>query len=315
MAKDTLEVMLAKAVGVKQVQESELLAYSNVVGVGIGFKTVNGKESKDVAVVVYVEKKIDRDKLPADVLIPATLPVPETSKKIKTDVVETGRIEAQAFKTRIRPVRPGYSIGHYKITAGTFGCLVRETCSPCRTYILSNNHVLANSNAAHIGDPILQPGPYDGGKYPADMVARLSRFIPIHFGSPARYNLVDAALARPLQQRYIIASVAGLGMPRGTVEATLGMEVVKSGRTTQITTGKVTGIDVTVSVNYGVGVGYFRNQILTTNMSKGGDSGSLLMSRADHQATGLLFAGSDRVTIHNNIANVLMAFGVEIITA
>lgn len=315
MAKDTFEIMLAKSAEVKQAREPELLAYSNAVGVGLGFKMINGKETKDVAVVVYVEKKIAREKLPADELIPETLPVPETSEEIKTDVVETGRIEAQSFKTRIRPVRPGYSIGHYKITAGTFGCLVREACLPCRTYILSNNHVLANSNAAHIGDPILQPGSYDGGTYPADMVARLSRFIPIHFGSPMRYNLVDAALAQPLDQRYIIASVAGLGIPKGTVEATLGMEVVKSGRTTQITTGKVMGIDVTVAVNYGVGVGYFRNQILTTNMSGGGDSGSLLMSRAEQKATGLLFAGSDRVTIHNNIANVLMALGVEIVTA
>ena len=93
------------------------------------------------------------------------------------------------------------------------------------------------------------------------------------------------------------------------------MEVVKSGRTTQTTTGKVTGLNATVAVNYGVGVAYYRNQIITTNMSQGGDSGSLLLSKADRKATGLLFAGSSVVTIHNNIANVLMALGVEVVTA
>ena len=315
MAKEEFEIELAKLAYVKEAHEETLLAHPNVVGAGIGFKEVNGKETKELAIVVYVEKKVVREQLAANELIPDTFPVPETSEKIKTDVVEVGRIEAQAFNTKIRPARPGFSIGHYKITAGTFGCLVKETCPPCRIHILSNNHVLANSNAAHVGDPILQPGSYDGGAYPADMVARLSRFVPIHFGSPACYNLVDAALALPLDQRNVIGSVVGLDIPKGTIEATLGMEVIKSGRTTQITVGKVKGVDATIAVNYSVGVAYFRNQILTTNMSKGGDSGSLLMNRTEQKATGLLFAGSDRVTIHNNIANVLMAFGVEIITA
>jgi hypothetical protein len=230
-------------------------------------------------------------------------------------VREIGRIEAQTFNARVRPAIPGYSIGHFRITAGTFGCLVRDVCPPCRIYILSNNHVLANSNAAGIGDPILQPGPYDGGTYPADVIARLARFVPIRFNNPDNYNLVDAALAEPIDQRDVVAAIVGRGIPKGTVEATLGMEVAKSGRTTQATTSKVIGIAATVAVGYGAaGVAYYRDQILTTNMSQGGDSGSLLVSRSDQRATGLLFAGSSVVTVHNNIRNVLMALGVEIVT-
>ena len=49
------------------------------------------------------------------------------------------------------------------------------------SFLLSNNHVLAHSNAGLQGDPILQPGPIDGGQNPADVVARLERFIPITF--------------------------------------------------------------------------------------------------------------------------------------
>lgn len=307
---EELDVQLAEVQEVKEEKEEELLGRKNVIGVGIGYKEKGGKETSELCVKIFVEKKIKKEKLAEDDM------VPKTYEKVKTDVMEVGHIEALSFTSRIRPAKPGYSIGHYKITAGTFGCLVREVCPPCRILILSNNHVLANSNAASIGDPVLQHGPYDGGTYRADMIARLSKFVPISFGSSLRYNLVDAATALPTNQRNVIASIVNLGIPKGTVEATLRMDVVKSGRTTQTTAGRVAGIDVTVAVGYGAsGTAYYRNQILTTNMSQGGDSGSLLLSRAERKATGLLFAGSSSVTIHNNIANVLMALGVEIVTA
>ncbi len=47
--------------------------------------------------------------------------------------------------------------------------------------ILSNNHVLANSNAARLGDAILQPGVYDGGKFPQDHIADLLEFVTLNF--------------------------------------------------------------------------------------------------------------------------------------
>jgi len=55
---------------------------------------------------------------------------------------------------------------------------------PLPFYILSNNHVLANSNGANIGDPILQPGPAGNGLFPGDQIAILSRFVPIEFNPP-----------------------------------------------------------------------------------------------------------------------------------
>jgi hypothetical protein len=309
MANALKAAKMAAVVAAKETKEYDLLKLPNVVGVGVGFKETGGKTSTTLCVSAYVEKKVAKSKLAAKDHVPATV------DKVATDVVEVGRLEALAFNQRLRPARPGYSIGHYKITAGTFGCLVRDACYPCRVHVLSNNHVLANSNAANIGDPILQPGPVDGGANPADAIARLSRFVTINFGHPDRYNLIDAALARPTDMNNVIASVVALGIPKGSVEATLGMDVVKSGRTTETTAGKVTGVDATVAVNYGIGIAYFRNQIITTGMSQGGDSGSLLMSRSDRKATGLLFAGSNVVTIHNNIHNVLKGLDVKLITA
>lgn len=310
MATDDIEIQIGKVQEVKNLKEESILALPNVVGVGVGNKQVKGKQKDELCVSVYVKEKISSDALPPGAEVPSAY------EGIKTDVIEVGEIEAQAYTARIRPAKPGYSMGHFRVTAGTFGCLVRDICPPCRTYILSNNHVLANSNAASAGDPILQPGRVDGGVYPRDFIARLERFVPIRFNDPDRYNLVDVALARPRDQRDVVSSIVAIGTPKGIVEAKPGMSVIKSGRTTQTTTGTVIGVDATIAVGYGAsGVAYFRNQILTTDMSQGGDSGSLLLNRDDAKATGLLFAGSSRVTVHNNITNVLMGLGVELITA
>ena len=304
------DIQLAKIQQVKEAKEEGILELPNVVGLGIGYKEKKGKTTNETCISVYVRKKVAAKSLESHQQVPKAL------DEVKTDVIEVGDIEAQAFTTRLRPAKPGYSMGHYRITAGTFGCLVRDACSPCRIYILSNNHVLANSNAAVIGDRILQQGRVDGGSVARDTIARLARFVRIRFNDPAAHNLVDAAIAQPIDLRNVTASIVGLGIPKGTVEATLGMAVTKSGRTTETTTGKVIGVDATIAVGYGAsGTAYFRNQILTTGMSQGGDSGSLLLERGTGAATGLLFAGSSRVTVHNNISNVLMGLGVEIVTA
>ncbi len=310
MAHEKGKMYFAKIQQVKESGEGKLLGLTNVVGIGIGYKEVHGETTNEACISVYVQKKVALEQLESCDHIPKTL------DDVKTDVIEVGHIEKQAFTSRLRPAKPGYSVGHPRVTAGTFGCLVRKTCAPRRIFMLSNNHVLANSNAANIGDLIVQPGRADGGSLPEDAIARLSRFIRIRFNDPEAYNLVDAAIAKPIGRRNVIASIMGIGIPKGTIEATLGMAVIKSGRTTEITSGKVIGVDVTIAVGFGSpGVAYFRNQIMTTNMAQGGDSGSLLLSEKTSEATGLLFAGSSSVTIHNNISNVLMALGVEIVTA
>src|SRR3990172_1500990 len=118
--------------------------------------------------------------------------LPEKIDSMPTDVVKSGVFKAllrsesfggQALSRtdRMRPCPGGFSIGHYMITAGTLGMVVRDSKTGQRL-ILSNNHVLANSNEGKIGDSILQPGPYDGGADPQDLIAYLDRFVPIGFG-------------------------------------------------------------------------------------------------------------------------------------
>ena len=322
-APETLEAVghVAEA---QQRHEPRLLAMENVVGVAPSYKMTGGKLSGTASLTVFVEKKKAPSDVRKDDLVPAEV------DGIPTDVIESGTFHALTFAGRVRPALPGFSIGHHNITAGTFGALVRDLrgcgcgdkghcgCPIPDTLgdylILSNNHVLANSNAGQAGDAILQPGPFDGGLFPSDTVATLERFEPIVFGMSG-YNLVDAAVARPTYGRNVTASVIGQVIPRGIDQATVGMSVIKAGRTTQVTVGTVLAVNATVAVNYGaVGVGIFRHQIITSAMSAGGDSGSLLMSR-ELNAVGLLYAGSAVLTIHNHIADVELALGVRPLTA
>jgi hypothetical protein len=99
----------------------------------------------------------------------------------------------------------------------------------------------------------------------------------------------------------------------GTLEATLGMAVRKSGRTTGLTTGTINVVDATISVSYGVGrTATFENQLVAGPMSQGGDSGSLVVAGDALKAVGLLFAGSDQSTIFNPIQAVLDCLNITI---
>lgn len=317
----------------------EFLASSmtNVVGLAEGIKWKNGKPTGEPALIVLVTNKLDKNQISHKDLIPAKL------GDMQTDVLAVGHVFAggdchaasgagiQTLGKRIRPAQGGYSVGHKNITAGTIATCVYDilpggttsppvhgTGIPNKYYILSNNHVLANSNAGAIGDAILQPGPYDGGVDPADRIGTLSRFIPIAF-SPAtplvnQNNLVDCAIAEA-QFHDINREIFWVGDVRGWRKkslVTVGTVVKKTGRTTNFTTGKITAINATVDVNYGgSNVARMKDQIVTTNMSAGGDSGSLVLT-LDNIAVGLLFAGSSTSMIANQIENVRTLLRVEV---
>lgn len=308
---------------------------ANVMGIGVGVKWKNGQPTGEPALVVLVTQKLEKAQLSKADLVPLKL------EGMQTDVLAIGypiagggeplAVSPQTLARRIRPTEGGYSVGHKNITAGTIATCVYDilpggTISPpshgigipSKYYILSNNHVLANSNAASLGDPILQPGPFDGGTDPADRIATLSRFIPITFEPPVpraqHNNLVDAAITEG-QFHDLDREIFWIGYVRGwrrKANVTVGTIVQKTGRTTNYTTGRITAINATVDVGYGGGrVARFVDQITTTNISAGGDSGSLVTT-LDDVAVGLLFAGSSIATIVNQIENVRSLLRVEV---
>ena len=303
----------------------DLLGIPNVQGVGVGLKITDGAVTTKPSVMVLVDQKLPKEVVGSEL-------VPGTVNKVPTDVVSVGQLfaggaldsiepadegdtEVQTLRARTRPVRPGYSVGHYRITAGTIGAGAYDLSplpgKPPRYYILSNNHVLANSNAARIGDPILQPGPVDGGRLPRDRIGSLSRFVPIRFNDGS-CNTVDAAVAE-VPFEWLDRDIYWNGYPRtAAATAKVGTLVKKTGRTTNFTTGRVTAINATVNVNYGSGnVAKFCRQIVTTDMSAGGDSGSLVLDWQNNPI-GLLFAGSSTATILNQIALAQILLRVRI---
>ncbi len=216
-----------------------------------------------------------------------------------------------------RPVPIGVSTGHPNITAGTIGSRVTDGTS---VFALSNNHVYANQNNAAIGDPALQPGPVDGGTSPADDIGTLSDYEPILFDGSDNY--MDAAIALSSAANLGNATPSdGYGTPGSAlVSATLNLPVQKYGRTTSLTTGTVSEINVIVNVCY---EGFlictksakFVDQIAITpgSFSAGGDSGSLIVTNdGNNNPIGLLFAGSSTHTFANRIDLVLNRFGVAI---
>lgn len=307
--------------------------FANVVGYAAGVKWKGGQPTGEPALLVLVSQKLEKDLLPdADV-------IPQSIDGVQTDVLAVGNVFAgdsfyqlqpMLVTRRARPAKGGMSVGHYNITAGTIATVVYDILAggstnppgsgigiPSRYYILSNNHVLADSNAGRYGDAIYQPGPYDGGTA-TDKIGFLSRYIPIQFTPDvplgSQYNLVDAALAEVSFQdveRDIFSSGPVLGWARRS-EVYVGQTVKKTGRTTNLTIGRITAVGAVIDVGYGNGrVARFRDQIVTTNMIAGGDSGSLVTD-IQNRAVGLAYAGSTVAMIANQIENVRNLLRVEV---
>ena len=202
---------------------------------------------------------------------------------------------------------------------GTLGSLIEDSSG--RQYVLSNNHVLASSDHASAGDAIVQPGLIDNSCTPngdgpgTTVVASLTSWLPL---SAAATN-ADAAIAQvgsgtvsangsilELGARQAdgslaaappgVSSTAGKGEP-----GPLALTVAKSGRTTGLTCGAITAVNVDVTVDYyddcaetkSYLTKTFTNQIgLTGNaFSDAGDSGALVVDVTNAEPVGLYFTG------------------------
>ncbi len=202
---------------------------------------------------------------------------------------------------------------------GTLGSLIEDSSG--RQYVLSNNHVLARSDHATVGDAIVQPGLIDNSCTPNGIgpgttpVASLTMWLPL---SAAATN-ADAAIAQvgshtvnpngsilELGARQADGSLAaappGVSSTGGKGEAgVLALTIAKSGRTTGLTCGSISAVDVDVTVDYYDDCAEtkpyltktFTNQIgLTgTAFSDAGDSGALVVDASNAEPVGLYFTG------------------------
>lgn len=202
---------------------------------------------------------------------------------------------------------------------GTLGALIQDTNG--HQYLLSNNHVLARSDQAEVGEMIVQPGLIDnnctpngdgGGTTP---VGVLTGWVPLK----STATNADAAIAQvnsgavntsgsilELGSRQadgtLAAAPPGISSTGGKGEnATLNLTVAKSGRTTGLTCANISTLDLDVSVQYYTDCAetkpYYTKQytnqlgIEGNQFSDAGDSGSLVVDTSNAEPVGLFFAG------------------------
>lgn len=281
----------------------------NSVGIGKKISTAEGPTG-EVCIQFTVDRKTTAESVAAlgSRMIPPVVVI--GGKVVKTDVIERrfrsswqlvkeAEIKKEDRKSRRDVIAPGVSIGHRDGTAGTVGAIVydRATGVPL---LLSNWHVLqmrADDSAGEVGDEVAQPGPFDDNDVANNIVGRVLRS---HLGFAG-----DCAVAS-IEGRGFTSDVFDLKTAIARVaRPELDDLVVKSGRTTDVTRGIVTRVEVQTKMTYGdleVIVGGFEigpepKSDKNKEISMGGDSGSAWLAMDPHkrQATdvmlGLHFAG------------------------
>ena len=301
----------------KEEVEHDLLARPGVTGVDIGFKEVGGQPTDIVAIRVLVKEKHDvapSEAIPAEIGGHPT-DVIERRFSLHALAVLEADVVLQADAGAYDPIVGGISIGpcrspRGRVLAGTLGCVVFDAASG-RPMLLSNFHVLAVDDGARPGDGVAQPSRLDGGACPSAVAGTLAR--------TSLGGSVDGAVAWAAQ-RGLSTHVADIGALAGPAVATVGTTVRKRGRTTRLTSGIVDTVDLTITLDYGAGVGrrtLSRQVGVRPNPSArfgaAGDSGSVVVD-GSNRVVGLYFAGDDSsgYGIANPIGPVLSALGVSL---
>lgn len=263
------------------------------------WRSARSEDRARMAIGVSVGKKPDdyrlaiRARAPEDVDGPLLERI-RTESANEIDLRYTGPVEIGTpdEAARAKRVALGGSVGHYLGSAGTIGFFARRI-EDGSLGIVSNNHILAAEDRGKDEDEILHPGPFDRGLRPNDVVAYLAGDYP-RLHTPERK--VDCAFARLASERGCDPlEISHAERLRPTIAlAEEQLEVVKVGRTTCRTIGRITTIDLDFfDVDYRFGRLSFYDQIEIesvdeTPFCRGGDSGSLVFTR-DCEPVGLLF--------------------------
>lgn len=335
----------------RQQATPDFMQRQNVVACGVGYKVVGQQTTSTPSVVVSVVKKQPSSTLTPDQVIPKTINNIPTDVVETGNIAALGMDRT----IRYRPVRPGISIGHVSGSTGTLGAIVQrgnERFILSNNHVLAKLNGGVPGDA--ILQPGLADGgvPQDVIGQLAEFIpiafleataststssqavsssqggllGMLIDLLQSFLGgikakpqplppAPPQGNRIDAALVRPININMLDPNIVDVGAPPlGLSSSTLGMKLVKSGRTTGVTEGVITQLDVTVNVRYGERTARFVNQIMATPFSQPGDSGSLVLD-FERKGVGLLFSGSDQISVINPLAMVLAALKVDLVTA
>lgn len=295
---------LYRAVDAQEAISPMLLSRRDVVGTSAGLDAA-GKG----VVRVYVESA-------------QVSGLPERVNGMRVEKVVTGRFHAWSLTGKYRPLHIGVSVGNENESLpGTIGCVVERQG---KRYVLSANHVLARQNQARLGEIIIQPSLADvdpdhrATAPPGAAVARLAEFQRVYYDGKTP-NFMDAAIAEitlPDAKIRCRTPQGFYGAPGANpITASLGMKVMKLGRTTELTHGFITGVNTKVAVDFPSGTALLVGQLVTSgSFGDFGDSGSLVLTEDGRKRPVGMVIGGDETgsAIVTPIGRVLSRFNVTI---
>ncbi len=287
-------------------------------------KNVVGYAEEDDQVIVFVSRKEDIEELEKKDVVSQKVFIGPTTRK-QTTVIEVGEVTAHIDGKKYRPLRGGSEIqpkgASYVGTMGGFANMavfgsrklprsVLQLESTLKKHgiwskikflriALTNAHVICDDPTNPIlNREIVQPG---NGL----IIGKVLEVLPL---IKDKNNTLDCGIIKlDVKDNNRVLEIGEVG---GVSTANKGEKVRKYGRTTQYQEGKVIATNGFIKINYGDGVGQlpFGPVVFATKFSNSGDSGSLVFNGAE-MVVGLLFAGSDKVTIYCKIQDVLKQFG------
>ncbi|ASZ69454.1 hypothetical protein [Bacillus cereus] len=322
-----MDQRIKELLDIKEANEDTLLNKSNVIGVDVGFKYVEGKRTDEIAIRTFVKKKENVN--PED-------EVPRTIDGVKTDVIEEKEVVLQVLEVpvdtpvlevetgRFNRLIGGIGIGRCRdinghINVGTLGAIVQKEN---KQFALSNFSVMCIDDSWKKGDKIVQPSRVDGGDCLKDLLGKLDS-VCLSNKFNCQNKQVDAAIST-IENKSLSPEILNIGKVKGTAIPALGIAVRKQGRTTELTYGTVTGLDRTVSINYGpsIGIVTLTNQITiepdttrNTRFSDAGDAGSVIVDE-QNRIIGLLCGGTrdGKANFANRFSDVEEALGISLFT-
>ncbi len=299
---------------VKQAHDQYLAQFAGVHGIYTGRKSVAGKKTDTLAIVVVVGEKKPLSQLTNDEIIPKQIEgfptdviVGQVPRKMPQSV--SGSVAArnsETLGTRPKPQVRRPLVGGAQISsvidespeAGTLGCIVTDGTS---YYALTNEHVVGP-----VGNEVYQP---DNGN---------SNFL---FGTVMQ-SVANATIDAAVVSFGAGEDFANYVLQVGSIQGTYNLQttdvgnciVQKSGNITGLTFGTVEAIDYTVVD----GQVTMTNQIKIEDIpglspfSQPGDSGAVVMN--DHyQVVGLLWGGENNESYACAIASVLSQLNVQMV--
>lgn len=312
---------------------AQLMALPDVVHVAVGLRERGGLATDEFTLKVFVDEKVAAAELPPDRMIPVAI----ANVGIDVCAVPTGRFHAD--DSRERPLVGGTQITNgikvwesdahtTSISGGTLGTVVyrRSDSAPA---ILTCWHVVTVHGGKE-GDPLFQPAPNpdktpdrENDTYPkrpdnsANMVATIGKAV-VSAKIDGAIALVDHChswccdCGTDSTQDVKGLAIGGSDTLTGVKAAVVGTDVVKVGRVTGRTAGKVMTVDGTANILNTDGITRrFTGQIFVQGtdkrFSEEGDSGAVIVN-PQREIIGLLFAGEDPRDMPGKPPEALLTF-------